>query len=178
MQKKILIRDKLFNVYIRGEAIQERIKELSAKINNDYSGKTPVFIAILNGSFFFAADLLKNIEIDCELSFVKLASYQGVNSSGSVKILIGLMKSIENRDVVIIEDIIDSGKTITRMLKLLEEEKPSSIKVISLLFKREALSFSYEPDYIGFEVENKFLVGYGLDYDELGRNLPDLYLAE
>jgi len=176
MKKSVKIKDKQFELYLSQNVIESRINEIARQINEDYKNKKPVFISILNGSFFFTADLIKQITLDCEVSFVKLASYKGLHSNGKVKIMVGLMKSLKNRDVIIIEDIIDSGRTMKEMLQLLEGQKPSSIRVITLLIKRSCMVEPVEPNYIGFEVDDRFLVGYGLDYDELGRNLPDLYI--
>ncbi|NLJ08152.1 MAG: hypoxanthine phosphoribosyltransferase [Sphingobacteriales bacterium] len=178
MSQTIQIKDKLFGLYLPESKIQERITSLASQLNKEYQDKNPVFISILNGSFFFAADLLKNFNSACEITFVRLASYKGLGSTGKVKILLGLMQNIKDRHVVIIEDIVDSGRTMVQMLGLLENHQAKSIKVATLLLKKEALVEDIEPDYVGFEVPNKFLVGYGLDYDEAGRNLRDLYILK
>ena len=178
MANTIHVLDKEFELFISKEKIQEKITEMAAKINEDYAGKEVLFLPILNGSFFFASDLIKQIKTSTEVSFVKLASYQGVKSSGKVKVLIGLMNSLIDKNVIIIEDIVDSGRTMKQMLASLNEHKPASIRVATLLLKREALIEDIHPDYIGFEVPNKFLVGYGLDYKEKGRNYPDLYVIK
>lgn len=176
MKRYITIKDKTFEEYLSKEAIDTRIAELAAELNRDYAGKNPVFICILNGSFFFAADLLKQFEFECEITFVRLSSYKGLGTSGKVKILLGLTTIIKDRHVVIIEDIVDSGRTISQMLSLIENHETASVKVATLLFKKSALVVDVKPDYVGFVVPNKFLVGYGLDYDENGRNLNELYV--
>jgi len=175
-QQTINIYEKIFNPYISTDEIQERVKSLANALNEKYTDKEPVFISILNGSFYFTADLLRFFEHPCEITFVRLASYMGSSSTGKVKILLGLNHQIKNRHVVILEDIIDSGRTMIQMLELLKEHQPASIAIATLLLKREALKENLEPDYIGFEVADKFLVGYGLDFQEKGRNLKDLYI--
>ncbi|MBT3302453.1 MAG: hypoxanthine phosphoribosyltransferase [Bacteroidetes bacterium] len=175
MTSKIKVHDKEFEIFIDQETILDRVAELANQINKDYKNREVLFLSILNGSFFFTSDLLKKIKLPCEVSFVKLASYQGLKSSGKIKVLIGLMKSLKDKHVVILEDIVDSGKTMTQMLSSLSEHEPESIKIATLLFKKEALVEDIKPDYVGFEVPDKFLVGYGLDYNEHGRNHPALY---
>jgi len=172
----ITIKDKDFELYISSDKIQHRIGEMASEINMKIGHKNPVFICVLNGSFFFASDLIKNFNHECEVTFVKLASYLGSGSSGKVKVLVGLSHQIKDRHIVIIEDIIDSGRTMKQMLELLSEHHPASISIVTLLFKESALEEDIHPDYFGFKVENKFLVGYGLDYFEIGRNLNDLYI--
>lgn len=158
--------------------IQESIARIGAQLNHDYKGKTPIFIGILNGCFLFFSDLIKQIDIDCEVAFLRVSSYQGTATTGEVKKVFGLDKSIHNRDIIIVEDIVDTGITLDRIVKDLEQEKPSSIKVASLLYKPKAYQKNIPIDYVGFEVGNEFLVGYGLDYDELGRNLNDIYIIK
>jgi hypoxanthine phosphoribosyltransferase len=169
------IHDKRFEIFIPAEKIQLQIKRIADAINTDYAGKKPLFIAILNGSFMFASDLFKELQLDAEICFVKLASYQGVKSTGKVVTSIGLDVSLRERDIIILEDIVDTGKTLSDFIPQLAVQNPSSIKVATLLHKPDALKFPLELHYICFEVENKFLLGYGLDYDGLGRNLPDIY---
>ncbi|MBC8344455.1 MAG: hypoxanthine phosphoribosyltransferase [Bacteroidetes bacterium] len=178
MSENITVFDKDFELFIEQDKILIRVSELASQINRDYAGKEVLFLSILNGSFFFTSDLLKEIHLHCELSFVKLASYQGLNSSGKVKVLIGLMKSLKDKNVIILEDIVDSGRTMKEMLNSLAEHDPASIKIATLLFKKEALIEKIDPDYVGFEVPDKFLVGYGLDYNEQGRNHPSLYVLK
>jgi hypoxanthine phosphoribosyltransferase len=171
----VKVHDKSFGIYLSEETIQKRVKELSAQISTDYAGKRPLFIAILNGSFMFAADLFKNLTIEAELCFIKLASYKGMKSSGNVVTSIGLDDDLFGRDVIIVEDIVDTGKTLHNFLPKLEHQQPRSMKIAALLHKSEATEFPLELNYVGFEIPNKFVVGYGLDYDGLGRNLKEIY---
>jgi hypoxanthine phosphoribosyltransferase len=152
-----------------------RIAEIGKQIDADYAGKKPLFIAILNGSFMFASDLFKQIHIDAEICFIKLASYKGTKSTGQVITAIGLDTDIVDRHVVVIEDIIDTGKTLNEFLPQLHNQHPASLKIASLLHKPEATTYPIQIDYLGFSVPNKFLLGYGLDYDGLGRNLKEIY---
>ena len=175
---KIKVIDKEFEIFLENETINKRIRLMGIQLNVDYEGKSPLFIGILNGSFLFMADLIKEIEVSCEIAFMRLASYQGTESTGSVKELIGLPDDIEGRDLIIVEDIVDTGLTLTHILKTLKEKNPASIKVCSLLLKPAALKHTIEElDYVGFEIPNEFVVGYGLDYNGLGRNLIDIYRA-
>lgn len=171
----IKVHDKSFETYLAEDQIQQRIKELAAAINADYAGKRPLFIAILNGSFMFAADLFKQVNIDAELCFIKLASYKGMKSSGNVVTSIGLEDDLFGKDVVIVEDIVDTGKTLHNFLPKLMHQQPKSLKIASLLHKSEATEYPLTIDYVGFDIPNKFVVGYGLDYDGLGRNLKEIY---
>lgn len=161
------------------ELIQERVAQLAADINRDYDGKKPLFIAILNGSFMFAADLFKNVTVPSEISFIKLASYKGTKSTGNVITAIGLDEKLNGRHIIIIEDIIDTGKTLHEFLPQLFEQSPASLKICALLQKPDATVFPLTIDYLGFSIPNKFVLGYGLDYDGLGRNINGIYrLAE
>ena len=171
----IQVKDKKFKPYLSVQEIDKAVKKVADKLNNDFNGEDVLFISILNGSFMFASDLLKKIDLNCEISFVKIASYSGTKSTGKVKKLIGLMQSLEGRNVVIIEDIIDTGNTLDKLLPTLIAEKPKSLKLCTLLFKPEAFKANFKIDYIGLEIPNKFILGYGLDYDQLGRNLADIY---
>jgi hypoxanthine phosphoribosyltransferase len=172
----IKVNDKLFTPYIDAATISKRIKEVAQKLNEDYNGKRPIFIAILNGSFMFAADLFKEINIETEICFIKLASYKGTKSTGNVITSIGLDEPLEGRHVIIIEDIVDTGNTLHKFLPQLYNQQPASLKIASLLHKPEALEHKdVIIDYLGFNVPNKFLLGYGLDYDGLGRNLSEIY---
>lgn len=171
----ITIHDKQFSLFIPSEKIQQRVEELAAQINFDYKDEIPLFISVLNGAFLFTADLLKKITVDCQVSFVKLTSYQGTQSSGVVKNIIGLNEEIANRRIIILEDIVDSGNTAVHLLKEIEKHHPSEIKIASLLLKPTALKYDVKVDYLGFEVPDNFLVGYGLDYNGLGRNLNDIW---
>lgn len=171
----MVIKDKEFEKFISSGEITNQIKSLASRINSDYDTKKPLFIAILNGSFMFAADLMKEITIPCEISFVKVASYSEMESSGNVKQLIGLNENIFKKDVVIIEDIIDTGKTISKIIEEFRSLGASSTEVVTLLQKPETNTMSEKLKYIGFNIPKKFVVGYGLDYDGLGRNLKDIY---
>jgi len=174
--KEVKLKDKEFRVSIPAEKIQEVIAEMAAKINNDYKGKNvPLFISILNGSFMFTADLLKHISFNCEITFLKLSSYQGTSTTGTVKQLIGVNEKIADRDIVVLEDIVDTGITLEQIIEQLKIYNPSSVKVASLLFKPAAYQKSINIDYVGMEIPNDFIIGYGLDYDGLGRNLADIY---
>lgn len=174
----IMVKDKSFVCYLTAEQIDEQIKRLGLEINRDYAGKNPLFIAILNGSFMFASDLFKELNCNPEICFIKLASYKGTRSTGNVITSIGLDESLKGRDVIILEDIVDTGKTLNEFLPQLMDQQPASLKIVALLHKPDALEHSIQIDYLGFEVPNKFLLGYGLDYDGLARNLREIYKLE
>jgi hypoxanthine phosphoribosyltransferase len=169
------INGKIFREMITEEVIADRIKELALQINNELSGKDVVFVGILNGAFLFAADLFRRISFPARISFVKLASYKGTSSSGTIKELIGWNEDLKNKTIVVIEDIVDTGNTLERIVEELEMRKASEIKIAALLYKPEAYNKKITLDYIGFEIPNDFVVGFGLDYDGLGRNLPSVY---
>ena len=171
----IQVLDKTFEPYLKEAAIQEKITELAAQLNKDYAGKRPLFLSILNGSFLFTADLFKQITIEAEVSFIKLASYKGTSSTGNVITAIGLDINVKDRHIVILEDIIDTGKTLHHYLPQLDSMQPASVKIAVLLNKKEALQFPVQVHYTCFDIPNKFVVGYGLDYDGLGRNSKDIY---
>jgi hypoxanthine phosphoribosyltransferase len=175
MNEVLQIHDKTFEIFIRSEEIQTEIASIAQAINGEYHGKEVVFIAILNGAFMFAADLLKKVGIPCEVSFVKVSSYQGMNTSGRVDEVIGLNTSIKDKHVIILEDIVDTGITIDKVMTLLSAEKPASIKITTLLYKPEAFKGKHKPDFVGFSIPNSFVVGYGLDYNEHGRNTEHIY---
>ncbi len=171
----IRVHEKSFETYLSDAVIQKRVKEIAKAINKEYAGKRPLFIAILNGSFMFASDLFKNLDIEAELCFIKLASYKGMKSSGKVVTSIGLEEDLFGKEVIIVEDIVDTGKTLDRFLPKLLHQQPKSLKIAALLHKPEATEYPLTLDYVGFEIPNKFVVGYGLDYDGLGRNLKEIY---
>jgi len=171
----ITVHDKTFVPYLPETLIQEKVKELAAELDKDYAGKKPLFIAILNGSFMFTADLFKYLTIEAEICFIKLASYKGTKSTGQVVTAIGLDTDINDRHIVILEDIIDTGKTMNEFLPQLRNQQPASLKVAVLLHKPDATVFPVTIDYCCFSIPNKFVLGYGLDYDGLGRNLRELY---
>jgi hypoxanthine phosphoribosyltransferase len=175
MMSTVRVHDKNFETYLSETQIQQRVKEIAHEIGNDYSGKHPLFIAILNGSFMFAADLFKHLSIDTEISFIKLASYKGMKSTGNVITSIGLDVDLFKRDLIIVEDIVDTGKTLYNFLPKLRDHQPASLRIAALLHKPEATKFPLTLDYIGFTIPDKFVVGYGLDYDGLGRNLNAIY---
>ena len=169
------IKDKTFKTSIPEVEIQQRVKEVADHINRDMADKNPLLLAVLNGSFMFAADLMKNITIPCEISFVKLASYQGTQSTGEVKEVIGINEDLAGRTVIIVEDIVESGLTIQRMLDSLGTRNPDSIDVCTLLLKPDRLKVDLDIKYVAFSIPNDFILGYGLDYDQQGRNLRDIY---
>jgi hypoxanthine phosphoribosyltransferase len=171
----IQVLDKTFEPYLNEAAIQEKITELALQLNKDYAGKRPLFLSVLNGAFLFTADLFKQITIEAEVSFIKLASYKGTSSTGNVITAIGLDMNVKDRHIIILEDIIDTGKTLHHYLPQLESMQPASVKIAVLLDKKEALQYPVKVDYACFEIPNKFVVGYGLDYDGLGRNSKDIY---
>jgi len=171
----IKVNDKEFRLLLSKEKISESIKVAAERINHDLEGKNPLFLAVLNGSFMFAADLMKEINIRCEISFVKLASYQGMESGGKVREVFGLSENIEGRTIVIVEDIVDSGRTMRQLLDSLYTRNPAEIRIATFLFKPTALVCDVHPDYIAIEIPNEFVVGYGLDYDGYGRNFGEVY---
>ncbi len=174
--KQVKIHDKTFGLYIPYEKIRSVIEVMAEKMNRDFEEKNPLFVCILNGSFMFAAELFKRIDlVETEISFVKLASYNGDKTSGTVKQLIGLNENIEGRTVVILEDIVDTGITIENILEQLSKLNPLEVKIATMLLKPDALQKKVQLDYIGMEIPNDFIVGYGLDYDGFGRNLIDIY---
>jgi len=176
MMNTIEVGDRKFEISITNERINERIKLIAAQINAEYEDKRPVFIGVLNGSFLFMADLLKEVNIPCEVAFMKVSSYKGTTSSGEMKEIFGLPENLKDRDLIIVEDIVDTGFTLKYILEKVYLQQPASVRVCSLLYKPEAiLSPIKELEYIGFEIPNEFVVGYGLDYDELGRNLKHIY---
>ncbi|MCL2097133.1 MAG: hypoxanthine phosphoribosyltransferase [Bacteroidales bacterium] len=173
--KKVTLHDKTFALSIPYSDIQQAIEKIAAQINKDTVGETPIFVCLLNGAFMFAADLLKLIEMPAEVSFIKYSSYAGTQSVGEVSELIGLNTDLKGRTVIVIEDIIDTGLTINKLLKDLQPKELKRVKIATLLFKPEAFKGDYVIDYVGMSIPNDFIVGYGLDYNELGRNLKDIY---
>ncbi|MGC1392583.1 MAG: hypoxanthine phosphoribosyltransferase [Bacteroidales bacterium] len=173
--KEICILDKRFREMLTEKAIQQRIEGLARQLNSDLAGKDVVFLGILNGAFLFAADLFRRIEFQARISFVKLASYEGTSSSGSIKELIGWNEDIKNKTIVVVDDIVDTGNTLERIVDELVIRKASEVRIAALLFKPGAYTKDIPLDYIGFEIPDDFVVGYGLDYDGFGRNLPSVY---
>lgn len=179
MEKIVKLHDREFHVMITAEKIEQAIDRIAEKINQDYVGvERPILLGVLNGSFIFLADLARKLNFRCEVSFVKLASYDGCSSTGKVQELIGLNNSIEGRNVIIVEDIVDSGRSIKYMLQTLRAKKVASVKVATLFFKPKAYKENETIDYPAMEIGNEFIVGYGLDYDQLGRELKDIYVTE
>jgi hypoxanthine phosphoribosyltransferase len=173
--KSIIIHNKKFELAIPASIIEKEVNRISNELNRDLNGKTPVFLSILNGSFMFTSDLVKQFHSNCEVSFVKLTSYQGNQSSGNVQQIIGLNNDLKNRVVVVIEDIVDTGTTLFHFLKEIEKMQPTEVKVAAMFYKPLACKHPIKIDYLGIEVPNDFIIGYGLDYNGLGRNFNDLY---
>ena len=175
MDTIVQVKDKKFSLYISEETIKNRVKEVAAQIDADLKDKNPLFLVILNGSFVFAADLLRDISFPCEITFVRMSSYQGTSTTGQVKQLLGLNEDVEGRTIVIVEDIIESGYTMQEMLHILKEKNPEKVYITSLFVKPGCLKVPIHVDYRCFDIENDFIVGYGLDYNQEGRNLPSIY---
>jgi hypoxanthine phosphoribosyltransferase len=175
VKKKVDVLDKTFEVFIHADKINDTVTKMATKMNQDLQGKDVIFLGILNGSFIFAADLYKKIDIPSQISFLKLASYQGTSSSGKVKRLIGINENLEGKTVVVLEDIVDSGVTIGNIIKQLKGYEPADIRIATFLLKPDALKTDVKLDYVGMEIPNDFIIGYGLDYNGFGRNLADIY---
>ncbi len=174
----IQLGDLSFVPFIPEAKIQQRVKELGQQITKDYQDRRPIVITILNGSFIFSSDLVRAIKMDCEVQFMKVSSYEGTDSTGKLTAVFDTLPELTGHDLIIIEDIVDQGHTIDYLLSSLKEKNPSSVKVASLLFKPEAYKYEHPIDYIGFEIPNDFVVGYGLDYNQMGRNLPSIYTLQ
>ena len=175
MTKEIHLKDKTFVPYISEDKILSRIKELGQELRLNYGTENILFLSVLNGSFMFTSDLMKELTGEVELSFIKLSSYVGTSTTGEVHELIGLNQDIEGKKIMILEDIVDTGLTVDRVRTMLKMQNPSSVEVCTLLYKPDAFKGDSAPKYFGFEIPNKFVVGYGLDYDQLGRNLKEIY---
>lgn len=171
----IQIKEKRFRISISEEEIKRRVKAVAAQISKDMEGKKPLFLGVLNGAFIFAADLMREMTIPCEISFVKLASYQGTTSTGKVQEVIGINEDLTGRTVVIVEDIVESGQTMKRMIEQLGTRNPASVHICALFFKPDKLKEDLNLDYVAFRIPDDFIVGYGLDYDQEGRGLKDIY---
>ena len=171
----VKIKDKSFRVFIPETEIKERVKALAEQMSKDLEGKDPLFLGVLNGSFIFAADLMREMTIPCEISFVKLASYQGTTSTGKVREVLGINEDLSGRTVVIVEDIVESGRTMRQMIESLGTRNPESVRICTLFFKLEKLKEDLNLDYVAFSIPDDFILGYGLDYDGLGRELKDVY---
>ena len=174
--KRVTLQDKTFELFIPYERIQGAVQQLADRINEDYKDKpVPLFLGVLNGSFMFMAELMKRIEFTCEMSFVKLASYRGTSSTGKVSELIGLADNLQGRDIIVVEDIVDTGESIDHLMRSLVGHRPASIEVATLLFKPESYKKEVAIRYPAISIPNDFIVGFGLDYNQLGRNLCDIY---
>ncbi|MCQ2244795.1 MAG: hypoxanthine phosphoribosyltransferase [Bacteroidaceae bacterium] len=176
--ESIKIHDKWFKPYLSEAQIQERVKAVADKMNEELKDKNPLFLAVLNGAYIFAADLTRHLNFPMEISFVKLASYQGTMSTGKVREVMGINEDLEDRTVVIVEDIVDTGRSMKQMLESLGTRKPKEVKICTLLFKPGKLEEDIKIDYCAMEIPNDFIVGYGLDYDQQGRQLRDIYVVE
>jgi len=174
----VLVKDKQFKRYIAESTLKKRVEELGRQISEDYAGKHPLFIAVLNGAFMFAADLMREIDIPSEISFIKFTSYHNMHSTGVVDQIIGIEEDLRGRHVVVIEDIVDTGTTMTEILSEIRRYHPASVEVVALLTKPKALQRDVFIKYVGFEIEPKFVVGYGLDYDGYGRNLCEILILD
>jgi hypoxanthine phosphoribosyltransferase len=171
----VQIKDKSFELFLPEQQIQDAIDQLSKRLTADYEGKEVIFVGIMNGAFMFVADLLKRIEFPCEVSFVKLASYVGTETSGTVHELVGLVNDLYGKHVIILEDIVDTGLTLDKVFSMIDADAPASLEVATLLYKPSAFKGKHTPKYVGIEIEDAFVVGYGLDYDEFGRNTRNIY---
>ena len=171
----VKIKDKSFETSITEAEIKQRVKAVAEQINHDMAGKNPLLLAVLNGAFVFAADLMRELTIPCEISFVKLASYQGVTSSGTVKEVIGINENLAGRTIIIVEDIVESGLTMKRMIESIGTRNPASVHICTLLLKPDRLQVPLDIEYVAFSIPNDFILGYGIDYDQQGRQLRDIY---
>ncbi|GGZ23330.1 hypoxanthine phosphoribosyltransferase [Echinicola pacifica] len=169
------VRDKEFKLYLSAEELKDRVNQIGAQLSQDYAGKEPVVLGVLNGAFMFLSDLMKAVDTPLEMSFIKISSYESMSSTGKVKEVLGLTGSLAGRHVLVVEDIVDTGLSMAYLINELKAQAPSSVEVVSLLLKPEALTAAVSVKYVGFEIPNKFVVGYGLDYDGYGRNLKEIY---
>lgn len=175
MADNVILHDLEFVPYLSEKEIEEVVTSLSEAINEKYKGKVPLFVVVLNGAFIFASDILKQIRLDCEVSFLRVSSYRGTSSTGEVKEMMPIGTDVSGRDVILIEDIVDTGKTMGQVKTKMLLEGANSVSICTLLFKPDAFAGNYRVDFIGVEIPDRFVAGYGLDYDGLGRNLPSLY---
>ena len=175
MRDKVTVNGKDFTIYLSKEEIIGRIWDIGQQITKDYRGRTPIILSVLNGAFIFTADLVRYIELPLKIEFVRLSSYEGVSSTGRITEVLGLKTDLKDQDVIIVEDIVDTGLTLSNFIKTVKDKNPNSVKVVSLLRKPDAITFPVQIDYVGFDIPNDFVLGYGLDYDEVGRELPQIY---
>jgi hypoxanthine phosphoribosyltransferase len=176
--EKIRILDRQFQPYISSEAIQQAVEKMAEKINRDFAGKEVIFVGILNGVFIFAADLFRHIDLKARITFLRLASYQGTHSTGKIKQLIGLSEDIKDQIVILVEDIVDTGTTLDYIVRQLNSFQPAEIHIATLLVKPDVYHYDIKLDYVGMEIPNRFIVGYGLDYDGYGRNLDSIWVID
>ena len=178
MADKITLNDKVFRVMIPAEQIDAAVERVAASLNERYAGRTPIFLGVLSGSFLFLSDLVRKTTFDSQISFVKISSYQGTESTGEVKQQLGVDFDIEGRDIIIVEDIIETGHSMNYLLDYLRSKNPASITICTLFFKPDKFLYEYDVDYVALSIGNEFIVGYGLDYNQLGRNLKDIYVID
>jgi hypoxanthine phosphoribosyltransferase len=178
MADKITLNDKVFRVMIPAEQIDAAVDRVAASLNERYAGRTPIFLGVLSGSFLFLSDLVPKTTFDSQISFVKISSYQGTESTGEVKQQLGVDFDIEGRDIIIVEDIIETGHSMNYLLDYLRSKNPASITICTLFFKPDKFLYEYDVDYVALSIGNEFIVGYGLDYNQLGRNLKDIYVID
>ena len=178
MENKVKLQDRTFKVMISAEQIDKAVAEVASKLNERYAGKQPIIVGVLSGSVLFMSDLVRKIEFNSELSFVKLSSYEGTQSTGKVRMDLGLGVDIKDRDVIIVEDIVETGHSMKHLLDYLSDFKPRSVAICTLFFKPEKFQYDYPIEYVALPIGNEFIVGYGLDYNQLGRNLKDIYVVE
>lgn len=178
MKQKVTYKGLTFRPFISAEEIRARVAQIARAVSDDCREGTPLIVCVLNGAFPFASDLFRQLDIDAEITFIRLRSYEGTSSTGVVKEVVGLTEDISGRDVVIVEDIIDTGRTIARLVEDLRKRNPASVRVASLLYKPDTCCAGVAPDYVGFTIPPKFIIGYGLDIDGLARNLPDIWVVD
>ena len=178
MENKIKLHDKTFRVLITAEEIDKAVTRVAEQLNERYEGRTPIFLGVLSGSFLFLADLVRKVNFENQLAFVKISSYNGTESTGNVKQLIGVDFDIEGRDIIIVEDIVETGHSMNYLLDYLGKKNPASVSICTLFFKPEKFLYEYNIDYTALSIGNEFIVGYGLDYNQLGRNLKDIYVID